>query len=113
MKFIFAVVTMMLLSFALCLYLPWWTIAPVCFMVSLLIPQKYWVAFLAGFLSLFLLWAGMSYVISLRNEDILAHRMSLLIFKKDSPMMLILFTGLVGGMVGGFSALTGALVRKK
>jgi len=113
MKFMLSLLIMMLLSFAICLFLPWWTIAPVCFLVSAVIPQKRGIAFLTGFLAVFLLWAGMSFMISSLNEHILAHRMSLLMLKKDSPVLLILLTGLIGGVVGGFAALSGSLLRKR
>lgn len=113
MKFILAVISMMTLSFACGLYLPWWTIAPVCFMVAVVISQRRGIAFLSGFLAIFLLWGGMSLYITIMNEHILAHRMSILILKKDNPILLVLLTAGVGGIVGGFAALSGALVRKR
>jgi hypothetical protein len=113
MKFVISVVSMMALSFATGLYLPWWTVAPVCFIVAAVISLRRGIAFLAGFLAIFLLWGGMSFLISLMNEHILAHNMSILILKKDSPILLVLLTGAIGGFVGGFAALSGSLVRKR
>lgn len=113
MKFITSLILMALLSFAACLYFPWWSIAFACFVISVLIPQKPGMAFLCGFLALFILWAGLSFWISNNNEHILAHKISMVILKKDDPNMLILVTGLIGAVVGGFAALTGSLLRKK
>jgi len=111
MKFISSFILMAALSFAACLYLPWWSIAIVCFLVSLVLPQRAGIAFLCGFLALFLLWAGLSYWISSNNEHVLAHKISMVIIKKDNPEMLILITGLIGAVIGGFASLTGSLAR--
>ena len=111
MKFLVSVLITMSLSFGTCLYFPWWSIALVSFIVSVFIPQKAWVSFIAGFISLFFLWYIMSFLISAGNENILAHRISLLILKSDSPYYLILLTAFIGGIVAGMAALSGAVCR--
>ncbi len=111
MKFVVSILLMGALSAAACLFFPWWSIAVVCFVVAVCIPQPHWVSFCTGFLSLFIVWAGLSYWISDQNNHILAHRVSILILKKDSPLGLILLTGFIGGIVGGLSALTGRTMR--
>lgn len=111
MKLIITTILIMLLSFCACLYLPWWTIAVVAFVVAALIPQKPWLSFLSGFIALFLLWGGLSFWISHNNDDILAHRMSVLIFKTQSTVLLIVATALIGALVAGFGALTGSYAR--
>ena len=113
MKFIIATVLIILLSFCACLYLPWWSIAIVAFIVAAIIPLRPYAAFIAGFIALLLLWGGLSWWISTGNNDILAHRVSLLILKNDSPFLLILLTAAIGAVVGGFAALTGSYVRPK
>jgi hypothetical protein len=55
----------------------------------------------------------MSLWISISNGNILAHRVSLLIFKADNPYLLIIVTALIGAMVAGFAALTGSFLRKE
>ncbi len=69
-------------------------------------------SFLAGFVALFLLWGGLSWYISSSNNDLLAHKVSLLILKMDSPMLLILATALIGALVAGLAALSGSFVRR-
>ena len=112
MKFIISLLLTALLSFAACLYLPWWSIAIVAFIVAALIPQKPGKAFLTGFLALLFLWGGLSFWMSNNNEHLLAHKISLLILKMDSPYLLILATALIGGLVAGFAALCGSYLRK-
>ncbi len=111
MKFFFSIIVMALVSFATCLYFPWWSIAPVCFLVTLLIPQKPGLAFLAGFIAMYALWGGLSFWLSSNNGHILAHRVSPLIISVDNPLLLIAATGLIGAIVGGFAALTAGIIR--
>ena len=112
MKFIISLILILLFSFLAGLYFPWWSIAIVAFILSLVIPQKPWVSFLAGFLALFLLWGFLSVWISVSNGHILAHRVSLLIFKTDSPFLLIGITTLIGALVAGFAALSASYVHE-
>ena len=100
-----------LLSFAVAMYLPWWTISISCFFVAAFIPLKSWASFLSGFLSLFILWFSLSFWINFLNRDILSHKISMLLIKTDSPILLILLTAAVGAVIGGMGALTGALLR--
>jgi len=113
MKFITSSILIILFSFLSCLYLPWWSIAIVAFIISILIQQGHLVSFICGFISLFLLWGFLSFWISIENGNILAHRVSLLIFKTDSPILLIFVTALIGAMVAAFAALTGSYFRKE
>ena len=113
MKPTFTILLIILLSFCACLYFPWWSIAIVAFAVSALIPQKPGASFLSAFVSLFLLWGGLSFWISTANDNILAHRVSVLILKTDSPFLLILATAIVGALVAGLAALTGSFIRQR
>jgi hypothetical protein len=113
MKFIASLLLILLLSFLACLYFPWWSIAVVALLVSVLIPQNPRASFLCGFIALFLLWGVLSYWISANNNHVLAHRVSLLILKNDTPLLLIIITALIGALVGGLAALTGSFIRSK
>ena len=112
MKFFFAFILTILLSFAACLFFPWWSIAIAAFVVAALIPQKPFKAFLTGFIALFLLWGGLSFWMSNNNDHILAHKISQLILKIDNPIVLILATALIGALVAGLAALAGSYLRK-
>lgn len=112
MKFFITILLTALLSFAACLYLPWWVVAIISFAIAFAIPQRAIMAFLAGFIALFLLWGGLSFFISQANAHLLAHKLSLLIIKTDSPALIILVTAIIGGIVAGFAGLSGRLFRK-
>ena len=113
MKPVITTILIILFSFLACLYFPWWSIAIVAFIISALIPQRPLPSFLNGFIALFLLWGFLSLWISIQNGHILAHRVSLLIFKIDSPFLLILITAFIGALVAGFAALAASYIRKQ
>lgn len=112
MKFLISILLTALLSIAACLYLPWWVIAVVAFIVAIAVPQKPMLAFTAGFIALFAGWGLLSWYISSNNNHLLAHKISLLIIKTDSPFLLILITAFIGALVAGFGALSGSFLRK-
>ena len=112
LKFLAATLLIALLSFACGLYFPWWVIAPVSFVVSLLIPQRPLPSFMAGFLALFLLWGGLALAIDLANGSILSARIATILPLGGSSYAIVIVTGLVGALVGGGSALTAAFLKK-
>lgn len=112
MKFIISLILTALLSFAVCLFLPWWSIAIAAFVVAVIIPQRPGKSFLTGLVALFVLWGALSYWISNNNEHLLAHKVSLIVLKIDSPYMLMLATAVIGALVAGFAALSGSFLRK-
>jgi len=112
MKFIVSVILYAALSFAVSLYLPWWTIVFPVYMVSAVMQLKPGGSFLAAFISIFIFWGLFALIISINNDHVLANKMSVLIFKNENPWLLIIVTGLIGGIVAGFSALSGSLLIK-
>lgn len=112
MKFVISILCIAALSFALSLFLPWWCIAIAAFVVTFFIPQKNILSFFTGFLALFLLWASLSLIISSGNNDLFSHKLSLLILQMDNPILIIIVTGMIGGLVAGFAALSGNITRK-
>lgn len=111
MKILINIILTAALSFAFGLFLPWWSIAIASFLVALAAGRKQGLSVLAGFLGVFLLWGIIAFVLSSGNEHILAHRMSMVILKKDDPIVLILVTAVIGGAVSAAAAWCGASVR--
>lgn len=110
-QFILIVILIAALAYALGLYFPWWTLAIAACIVGFVIPAKPGISFFGGLIGGFLLWAGMAFMISEANQDILAHRISILILKQDDPLKLELITGAIGGIVAALAALSGSLLR--
>ena len=113
MKFIVSLILTAVLSFAACLYFPWWSIAPAAFIVAAVIPQRPGTSFLTGFLALFLLWGGLGFWISKNNNHLLAHKISIIVLKMDNPYLLLLVAAFIGALVAAFAALTGSFLRKR
>lgn len=113
MKFLISLVLIALLSFCAGLYFPWWSIAIVPFIVGLLVPQSGLHAFLSGFLGVAVLWAVLMLILSIPNDHILAHRVAPIFIKMDAPYLLILVTALMGGIIGGLSALSGNFLQQR
>lgn len=107
MKFIVSVIASALLSYTFGLFLPWWSIMIAGLLVGFFIPQKRIFSFLSVFIGVALFWGLFAFFISTANEHILAKRVALLIIKKDAPMLLVLLTGVIGGLTSGISAVTG------
>jgi len=111
MKFSLAVILTALLAFAAGLFLPWWNIAIVALLVAILINQRSGIAFLSGFLGVFLLWVVLSWWINVKNEGILATKIASVLPLGGSAFILILVTGIIGGLVAGFAAMSGSYLR--
>lgn len=111
MKFFLSVLITGVLSFIAGLYAPWWSIALVAFVVALLIHQRPFGSFITGFVSIFLMWMIVAAFINAANNSILANRIGVLLGIGQKPTMLIIITALVGGLVGGFAALSASFLR--
>jgi predicted membrane-bound spermidine synthase len=107
MKFLIKIAISIILCAILQYFLPWWTIAIGTFVIAFIFDDKGLPSFMAGFLAVGLLWIGVSGYISFITDSVLTTRLNQLL-----PINSFVITGLVGGLVGGFGALTGSLVRK-
>lgn len=111
MRFPAAIILIALLSFIAGRYLPWWSIALIAFLVALLIPQTVGRSFLSGFLGIFLLWTILSFWIDIKNDHILSQKIAQIFPLGGSSALLIITTALIGGLVGGFAAMSGGSLR--
>ncbi len=111
MKFLVATILTLLLGFISGLFLPWWGIAISSLLVAVLIHQKGGKAFLSGFLGLFILWAALAWWIDMKNNGVLSKKIAGILPLGGNSLLLILVTGLVGGLVAGFAAMSGSYLR--
>lgn len=116
MKFLASLIISALLSYALGLFLPWWSVMIVGLLIGFLIPQKRVFSLMAVFLGVALFWGLFAFYISNANDHVLASRVSVLVIKRNDPILLVLTTALIGGLSAGMAALTGrslAILLKK
>jgi hypothetical protein len=107
MRFLVAIVLMILLSAVAEYLLSWWSLAIVCFIVSILMKLNTGKAFLSGMIAIILLWTAWTLYYDLPNEHLLSGRMAT-VFSLPNTAAFIIVTALVGGIAGGLSAWSGA-----
>lgn len=111
MKFLTATFLTALLAFISGLFFPWWGIAVASLLVAVLVHQKAGRAFLAGLLGVFLLWAGLAWWIDMKNNGVLSKKVAAVLPLGGNALLLILLTGIVGGLVAGMAAMSGSFLR--
>ena len=100
----------MALCFILQYFLPWWTLALGAFVGGYVFDKNGWVAFAGGFVAVGLLWFSTAFFIDMQTQSILTEKVAR-IFPTKTTSLLLLLTAIVGGLPGGFAALTGALMK--
>ena len=111
MKFLIATILTAILAFISGLFLPWWGMAITSLLVAVLVHQKAGKAFLSGLLGLFLLWAGIAWWIDMKNNGILSKKIATILPLGGNSILLILVTGIIGGLIAGFAAMSGSFLR--
>ncbi|MFA6944482.1 MAG: hypothetical protein WC220_01155 [Pedobacter sp.] len=111
MLFLIIAIVSLILQF----FLPWWIIAPVAFGISMWIGRSGKQAFGSAFLAIFLLWIIMGLIHTLPNENILANRIGTMLKLPETSfnwVIVLLVSGITGGLASGFSALSGFYFRE-
>lgn len=93
-------------------YFGWWAwdFGVIAFLVAYFTNANGWSTFLSGFFGIGILWFVVSFMINGANGGLLADKVSQ-VLQLPNSMALVIFTALIGGLVGGFAALTGSLFR--
>ena len=112
MRFLLSVILIALLSWIAEYFFPWWSIAVVSFIVAAFISQKPGKSFLSGFCGVAVFWLAACLMHDMANDHILSMRMAAL-FHLPNYGLFTVVTVLLGGLVGGLSALAGALIRPR
>lgn len=95
------------LAYVLSLFLPWWSVMVAAFATALFIPLKRVAVFFIPFLAIMIFWFVMSYVLSSGNDFTLAKRIAVLLPLGGNPYVLMLVTGIIGGLAAGITAIFG------
>jgi len=109
MKFLIQFVAILFSAHLLALFMPWYSIALAAFVMGFLLKSK--TNFLAGFSAIATLWIFNAWLIDSASSADLAERVAKLLMLKYE-IVLFLAMAIVGGLVGGFAAVTGSLLRK-
>jgi len=105
-----------LLAFILSLFLPWWSVMTAALATALFFPLKKAAVFFVPFLAILIFWAVYGYILSSGNDFTLAKRIAVLLPLGGNQHVLLLVTGMVGGLAAGIAAILGkqlSLLLKK
>ena len=111
MKLIARILLIIILSYLLSLYFPWWILMVVAFVVGFSIPSNGINLFIAGFLGGGLLWMSYAWYIDIKTESILSNKIVALFPFNDSIFLLIL-TGIIGALAGALGIISGGSFRQ-
>ncbi|HMJ67935.1 MAG TPA: hypothetical protein VK508_03535 [Cyclobacteriaceae bacterium] len=109
MKFLAHLIAVLLLSWVLQSFLPWWTMAVGAFATGLFFRQSGFQSFLAGLLGVGLLWFLMAWYSDASTSSILSEKVAG-IFPTKTVGLLRLVTAFIGGLVGGLASMTGGII---
>lgn len=110
MKFFVQLLLTIILAFILAQFLPFWGLAVAAFFVAVFFDHGSRSSFLAGFLSIGLLWSISAWIFGESNNGILTERVASIFTL--SPIVLLLVIFLIGGLLGGFSAASGGQLHR-
>ncbi|MFC2187822.1 hypothetical protein [Peijinzhouia sedimentorum] len=111
MKFLVKTIIIAAIAYFASQSFPWYSVVIAAFLGSLLIRTSGLVSFVSGFLAIGLLWFTLAWLIDFESGSLLTKKVAA-IFQLSAPLLLVLVTGLVGGIAGGFGALTGTTLRQ-
>lgn len=112
MKFLAHIIAVLLLSWLLQTFLPWWTMAVGAFATGLYFRQGGFRSFTAGLLGVGLLWFGMAYYLDASTNSILSAKVAAILPTKTVGLLLVV-TAVIGGLVGGLASMTGGIIAYK
>jgi len=98
------------ISFVIEFFFPWYLIGLISFVVCFLNISKPGTAFMVSFLAIFLLWIVRAIYADLFFDVPMSDLIGS-IFGGIWPIAVFFLTGLIGGIVGGFSGLSGSILH--
>ncbi|MFN0293295.1 hypothetical protein [Pedobacter helvus] len=104
-------IVILILSFVLQTFFPWWTIIVISFATCGIIGKTGKISFWQPFFAIVILWTGMALYKSVPNNHLLATRVAEM-FGLKVWLAIVAVTALIGGLVAGISGYCGYHFRK-
>lgn len=112
--FFVKLLTIIILSTILTLFLPWYTPFIICFLVGLVLSNRPGNNFLAGLLGVGIFWFGYALFLDVKNEHVLSNKVAELFSDSLKTTItggvLLMVTTFLGALLGGLSAMAGAMI---
>lgn len=103
LNFLATIILALVFSF----FLPWWSIMVAAFITGFLMSLKKAAVFFVPFLAILLFWVVYSFMISSGNDFTLAKKIAVLLPLGGNAYLLLLVTGIVGGLAAGIAGVFG------
>lgn len=111
MNLIIRIVLIMVLG-AICQYhLPWWTVVLVALLIELIVGKGGKYSFFSGFYGVSIPWIILAAYIDFKSESILSVRIAELFRLPQYGLVMVVVTGLIGGIVGGMGSIGGGWLK--
>jgi hypothetical protein len=101
----------LVLAMVFSLFLPWWSVMLAAFITAVLMSLKGTAVFFIPFLAVFAFWTGYAFIKTSANDFTLAKKIAVLLPLDGNVYLLILVTGIVGGLAAGVAGIFGKQSR--
>lgn len=93
-------------------YLPWWSAVAVALAVEALLGKANATAFFSGFYGIAIPWMILAGYINHHNESLLSVQILQMFKLPPYGFVMVVVTGLLGGLIGGFASVVGSWLRQ-
>ena len=111
MSFIFRIIIIGIISFYMPVYLPWWSIIIITFGIGFAFDENYFSHFLSGFIGVGTAWLFLLLSIDSSTNSIISNKI-IEFLEISSVNMLIIYTSIIGGSVGGIGSCLGKSLKE-
>lgn len=101
----------LVLAIVLSMFLPWWSVMLAAFISSAIVRLRKASAFFVPFLAIAVFWIIYAWLLSSANDFILAKKVATLLYLDGNALLLIIVSGIVGGLAAGIAGLFGNQCR--
>ncbi|WCO01586.1 hypothetical protein [Psychroserpens ponticola] len=88
-------------------FLPWWSVMLASFLTAIIFALKKSAVFYIPFLAIAVFWIVYAFWLSSSNDFTLSKKIAVLLPFQGNPYILILVTGIIGGLAAGIAAIFG------
>ncbi|MFT6209412.1 MAG: hypothetical protein ACJAYA_001264 [Bacteroidia bacterium] len=111
MNLLIRIVLIAVLSAVTQTYLPWWSAVIVALVIEIALGKTKSTSFFSGFYGVAIPWMVLAIYIDNKSESILSIRILELFQLPQFRIVMIVLTGLIGGLVGGLGSVAGGWIK--
>ncbi len=100
-------ITTIIIAFTFSLFMPWWSVMLAAFIAALIFPLKRAAVFFVPFVAILAFWCIQAFSLANGNDFVLAKKIAVLFPLGGNEYLLLLVTGIVGGLAAGVAGIFG------